>query len=86
MSARAQRGTASILNWCWAVMRVESVYDRRIVSYAGAIGLLQIMPRTGRLIARSLGHEEFTAADLLDPRTSIEFGAWYLRSLIDRFR
>ena len=31
----------------FAVMRVESVYQRRIISHAGAIGLMQIMPRTG---------------------------------------
>jgi len=72
-------------NLIWAVMRVESVYNPSIVSYAGAIGLLQIMPRTGRLIANALHRPEFTTADLLDPATNIEFGAWYLRSLLDRF-
>ncbi|AKF05533.1 Soluble lytic murein transglycosylase precursor [Sandaracinus amylolyticus] len=73
-------------NLLLAVMRVESVYNPRIVSYAGAVGLLQIMPRTGRLIARSMGREaEFGVDDLLDPRTNIEFAAWYLSSLIRRF-
>jgi soluble lytic murein transglycosylase len=69
----------------WAVMRVESRYDRRIVSYAGAVGLMQIMPRTAELIARSLGREDFRTTDLVSPRTSVEFAAWYLRSLVDRF-
>ncbi|UJR81853.1 lytic transglycosylase domain-containing protein [Sandaracinus amylolyticus] len=73
-------------NLLLAVMRVESVYNPRIVSYAGAVGLLQIMPRTGRLIARSMGREaQFGVDDLLDPRTNIEFAAWYLSSLIRRF-
>ena len=69
----------------FAVMRVESIYNRRIVSYAGAIGLLQIMPRTGHLIAQKVGREQFTSADLLDPETNVEFAAWYLKSLLDRF-
>ena len=69
----------------FAVMRVESVFDRRIVSYAGAIGLMQIMPRTANLIANRLGRAEFTVADLLDPRTNVEFAAWYLASLLQRF-
>lgn len=69
----------------YAVMRVESVYQRRIVSYAGAVGLMQIMPRTGSLIARQRGNTEFSTAELLDPATNIDFAAWYLRSLIDRF-
>ena len=73
-------------NLLLAVMRVESVYNPRIVSYAGAVGLLQIMPRTGRLIARAMGREaEFGVDDLLDPRTNIDFAAWYLSSLIRRF-
>lgn len=72
-------------NLLLAVMRVESVYQPRIVSYAGAIGLMQIMPRTGKNIADSLGHRNFTTADLLDPETNIDFAAWYLASLIERF-
>jgi soluble lytic murein transglycosylase len=68
-----------------AVMRVESAYQKHIVSYAGAVGLMQIMPRTGQLIAHSLGHDDFTPADLLDPRLNLEFAAWYLSSLIHRF-
>ncbi|MEM1417921.1 MAG: lytic transglycosylase domain-containing protein, partial [Myxococcota bacterium] len=72
-------------NLLFAVMRVESVYQKEIVSYAGAIGLLQIMPRTGTLIARTRGIEGFHPEDLLDPGTNLDFGAWYLRSLLDRF-
>ncbi|MBW1760188.1 MAG: lytic transglycosylase domain-containing protein [Deltaproteobacteria bacterium] len=68
-----------------AVMRVESAYQKHIVSYAGAVGLMQIMPRTGQLIAHTLGHDDFTPADLLDPRLNLEFAAWYLSSLIHRF-
>jgi soluble lytic murein transglycosylase len=72
-------------NLVFAVMRVESVYNPRIVSSAGAIGLLQIMPRTGRLIARNIDREDFGIDDLLDPRSNIEMGTWYLASLIRRF-
>ena len=72
-------------NLLLAVMRVESVYQKRIVSYAGAIGLTQIMPRTGQLIAHAVGHRGFTPADLLDPKTNLEFSAWYLTSLLRRF-
>ena len=72
-------------NLLLAVMRVESAYQKHIVSYAGAVGLMQIMPRTGQLIAHALGQEEFTPADLLDPKLNLEFAAWYLSSLIRRF-
>ncbi|MCG8554444.1 MAG: transglycosylase SLT domain-containing protein [Proteobacteria bacterium] len=72
-------------NLLFAVMRVESIYNRRIVSTAGAVGLMQIMPRTGRLIAERLGRENFKTTDLLDPDTNLEFAAWYLASLLTRF-
>ena len=72
-------------NLLLAVMRVESVYQKHIVSYAGAVGLMQIMPRTGQLIAHALGRTDFTPADLLDPHVNLEFAAWYLSSLIRRF-
>ena len=38
-----------------------------------------------RLIAHALGHDDFTPADLLDPTLNLEFAAWYLSSLIQRF-
>jgi soluble lytic murein transglycosylase len=72
-------------NLLLAVMRVESAYQKHIVSYAGAVGLMQIMPRTGQLIAHALGDDGFTPADLLDPRVNLEFAAWYLASLLQRF-
>jgi len=72
-------------NLLFAVMRVESIYNRRIVSYAGAVGLMQIMPTTGRRIALQLGRSDYRVSDLLDPGTNVEMAAWYLASLIERF-
>jgi soluble lytic murein transglycosylase len=59
-------------NLLFAVMRVESIYNRRIVSYAGAVGLMQIMPTTGRRIAIKLGKNDFRTSDLLDPSTNLD--------------
>jgi soluble lytic murein transglycosylase len=72
-------------NLLFAVMRVESIFNRRIVSYAGAVGLMQIMPRTGYRIAQKLGRPTFEVTDLLDPELNLEFSAWYLASLLERF-
>ncbi len=72
-------------NLLFAIMRVESIYNREIVSHAGAAGLMQIMPRTGRLIANQLGVKDFAVTDLLDVQTSLDFSAWYMASLLRRF-
>jgi len=68
----------------WAVMREESRFQHHVASWAGAMGLMQVMPETGREIARALG-EPYEVNDLLDPETSIRYGSWYLRRMLDQF-
>ena len=45
---------------------------------------MQVMPATGRRIARAKG-QHFRRAALHDPGTSIDFGTHYLRQMSDRF-
>jgi soluble lytic murein transglycosylase len=66
-------------------MTVESAWCPRVVSSAGAVGLLQLMPITARRIARARGLPAFHLARLFEPDTSIRFGAWYLGQLLQRF-
>jgi len=68
-----------------AVIRQESIFDMDIVSPAGAIGLMQIMPNTGRNIAEKL-KERFTVDSLYSPALNIRFGTFYLRGLLDHFK
>lgn len=68
-----------------AIMRVESRYDAIAVSRVGARGAMQIMPRTGALIANQLGDEDFLTGDLEDPVFSVGYGITYLGQLLDRF-
>lgn len=70
----------------WAVMRVESAFNPWAISIAGARGLLQVMPKTGRLIAARSGYGEFSQEMLLDPEMSISFGTWYMAELIEKFK
>ena len=66
-----------------AIMRQESAFDEMALSRAGARGLMQVMPATGRRVARKLRLKGFTTDDLWDPHTSIRLGA---RHLADHFR
>lgn len=67
--------------WISAVMRVESNGDRRAVSRAGAIGLMQVMPATYADLRRQLG----IGADPFDVRNNILAGTAYLRQMYDRY-
>ena len=60
-----------------AVVRVESDFNPAVVSRAGAMGLMQLMPKT----ARSMG-----VSDPFDARQNILGGARYLRVLANRFK
>jgi soluble lytic murein transglycosylase-like protein len=59
-----------------AVIKNESNYDADAESYAGALGLMQLMPST----ATSLG-----VSDPLDPYQNIEGGVKYLSNLLDMY-
>ncbi len=63
-----------------AVISVESAYDFRAVSRAGARGLMQIMPAT----AHELG--EHRALDHTNPRANILAGTRLLRKLVNRYQ
>ena len=57
----------------------ESHFEPAARSYAGARGLMQVLPSTGAEIARSLNYPNYST-ELLDlPIVSIRFGAYYLR-------
>ena len=68
-----------------SVMRQESFFNKLAVSRAGAVGLMQIMPQTGRRIARSMGVKPFDRRLLFDPDTSIRFGSRYLGDQVKSF-
>lgn len=70
-----------------AVIESESGFDARIVSPAGAVGLMQVIPSTAEdLRSRGAVSEQATTGkDLSDPAANIEFGTAYLRYLVDRY-
>lgn len=68
-----------------AVIQVESQFDPKAVSSAGAMGLMQVQPETARGLAADLGLQ-WTGDDLLfDPDVNVMLGTYYLRNLMDRF-
>jgi soluble lytic murein transglycosylase len=68
----------------WAVMREESRFDPEALSYAGARGLMQIMPSSQAWITEQLG-EDTSPGDAFVPEASIRMGAWFLHFLLDYF-
>ncbi|UCD19751.1 MAG: transglycosylase SLT domain-containing protein [candidate division WOR-3 bacterium] len=67
-----------------AVIKVESEFNPRAHSSAGAIGLMQIMPVTGIYVGRSLGYSIKNEDDLYNIERNIKIGVVFLKECIDR--
>jgi peptidoglycan lytic transglycosylase len=68
-----------------ALIRQESIWEPTAKSRVGALGLMQIMPATGKEIARTLKVARWNAEALLDPATNIRFGTYHLAAVLRRF-
>jgi soluble lytic murein transglycosylase len=71
--------------YLYAIMRKESGYDPHVVSYADAIGLLQMIPATTQRVARAL-EMDYTDDLLYDSELNIKVGSWYIGHLLAKFK
>ena len=71
--------------WAYGVARSESLFMRDVRSSAGAIGLMQLMPKTGRAVAKQIRLPYSGLATLTDPAANIRLGTSYLGQMAERF-
>lgn len=68
-----------------ALIAQESTFDPGIKSVANAWGLMQLVPATGRRLARSVGIRNFTTESLTNPEINIRLGTLYFSRLVQQF-
>ncbi|MFB2938981.1 transglycosylase SLT domain-containing protein [Aerosakkonemataceae cyanobacterium BLCC-F154] len=66
-----------------ALMRQESRFETEIRSSAGAVGLMQIMPTTGKWVAQQISVKDY---NLENPNDNIRLGTWYLDHTHDTYK
>ncbi|MEL7451091.1 MAG: transglycosylase SLT domain-containing protein, partial [Pseudomonadota bacterium] len=71
--------------WAYGIARSESIFMPDVSSSAGALGLMQLMPATGRETARLASVRYRGKNSLLDPETNITLGTFYLDKMAERF-
>ena len=73
------------LSWVFALVRAESAFIETARSPAGALGLMQVMPATGKMTAKRLGWKKFSTNMLLQANKNIPIGSAYLKQMLERF-
>ncbi len=68
-----------------SLIRQESEFNPNAVSKKDAVGLMQLLPRVGRTVAREEKLRHFSAAELFTPGTNLQIGTRYFKSMIDKF-
>jgi soluble lytic murein transglycosylase len=71
-------------SWIFGVVRQESAFVVDARSHAGALGLMQLMPATGRLTGRRLKMRIGSNQALLNVENNLRLGASYLKHVLDR--
>ncbi len=68
-----------------ALIRQESEFNPKALSHKNAYGLTQLLPATGRQMAKKNGVRRFRTSMLFQPATNLQLGSRYLRSMLDEW-
>lgn len=71
--------------WAYGISRSESLFMPDVRSRAGAVGLMQLMPATGRAVAREIGMPYSGLQTLTNPASNIRLGTSYLGQMAERY-
>ncbi|MBU3724726.1 MAG: hypothetical protein FGM18_04330 [Burkholderiaceae bacterium] len=71
--------------WVLGLIRQESRFIPDVKSSVGAAGLMQIMPATGKMLAKEVGMKNTRNLQLTDVELNVQLGTTYMRQLHDRF-
>ena len=71
--------------WVYGIMRRESVFNKKAVSGARAMGLMQLLPSTARYVGKQLGLARVRKSDLLTPKLNVKLGSAYLSGMLKDF-
>jgi soluble lytic murein transglycosylase len=68
-----------------SLIRQESEFNPNAISHANAVGLMQLLPGTGKKVAKDLKIHHFTPSQLYTPTMNLQLGTRYFKSMVDRF-
>ncbi|MGA6982361.1 MAG: transglycosylase SLT domain-containing protein [Candidatus Sulfotelmatobacter sp.] len=68
-----------------SLIRQESEFNPNALSHANAVGLMQLLPKTGKVVAKEVKLKRYNASQLYTPAVNLELGTRYFRGMVDKF-
>ena len=68
-----------------SLIRQESEFNPLAVSHANAVGLMQLLPKTGKVVAHQEKLKGYTPSQLFTPTVNLQLGTHYFRGMVDHF-
>jgi soluble lytic murein transglycosylase len=68
-----------------SLIRQESEFNPNAISRANAVGLMQLLPVTGKKVAKEVKMHHFTPSQLYTPTVNLQLGTRYFKSMVDKF-
>ena len=68
-----------------ALIRQESEFNPGAVSRANAVGLMQLLPKVGKSVAKQEKLKHFSSTQLFTPGVNLQLGTRYFRGMVDKF-
>jgi soluble lytic murein transglycosylase len=68
-----------------SLIRQESEFNPNAVSNKNALGLMQLLPKVGKGVAKQQKLKHFSAPQLFTPNINLQLGTKYFRSMVDEF-
>ncbi|MGD0823288.1 MAG: transglycosylase SLT domain-containing protein [Terriglobales bacterium] len=68
-----------------SLIRQESEFNAAAISRANAVGLMQLLPKTGKTVARQVKLKGYSAPQLYTPAVNLELGTRYFKEMVDKY-
>ena len=68
-----------------SLIRQESEFNAQAISRANAVGLMQLLPKTGKSVAKQVRLKGYSAPQLYMPAVNLELGTRYFKDMVDKY-
>ena len=68
-----------------SLIRQESEFNAAAISHANAVGLMQLLPKTGKTVAKQVKLRGYSAPQLYTPAVNLQLGTRYFKNMVDKY-